>query len=71
MTVPFMYDMYNFRSLSNKFPTIFRCWHFQVSLPKLGYFCRKNETENFRIEKCDLIWSDVVLEIFNFFIYSG
>ena len=49
MTVPFMY---NFRSLSSKCPTIFLSVFF-ISLARLGYFCRKKETENFLFQKCD------------------
>ena len=35
MTVPLMC---NFRSLSNKYPTIFLSLIFHISLPRLGYF---------------------------------
>ena len=50
MTVP---SMYNFRSLSNKFPTIFWSLIFRISLSRLSYFSKKKETQNFRIRKCD------------------
>ena len=43
LTVPFMY---NFRSLSNKFTTIFWRLIFQILLPRLGYFSQKKETKN-------------------------
>ena len=43
LTVPFMY---NFRSLSNKFTTIFWPIIFQILLPRLGYFSQKKETKN-------------------------
>ena len=46
--------MYNFRSLSNN-PYDFRNFNFNISLPKLGYFCRKKiwKPKIFRIIKCD------------------
>ena len=50
MTVPFMY---NFRSLSDKFRTIFWSLIFPISLPRLNYFSLKKETLNFRNRKCD------------------
>ena len=50
MTVPFIYDMYNFRSLSNEFPTNFRSWHFPVSLPNLGYFVEKTKPKIFGLK---------------------
>ena len=40
MTVLFMYK---FRSLSNKFSTISWSLILHISLPRLGYFCRKKE----------------------------
>ena len=43
LTVPFMY---NFRSLSNKFTTIFWRLIFQILLPRLGYFSQEKETKN-------------------------
>ena len=50
MNIPFMY---NFRSLSSKFPAIFWSFIFHISLPRLGYFSYKRETKNVRIQKCD------------------
>ena len=41
MIVPFMY---NFRSFSNKFPTIFRSLIFNILPPRLQYFSQKKET---------------------------
>ena len=46
MTVPFMY---NFRSLSNQFPTVFWGLNFPISLPRLSYFSWRKETYNFQI----------------------
>ena len=43
--------MCNFRRLSNN-PYDFLKFKFYISLPKLGYFWRKKETLNFRIQKC-------------------
>ena len=42
MTVPFMY---NFQSLSNKFPTILWSLIVHVSLPRLSYFSKKKQKE--------------------------
>ena len=36
--------MYDFRSLSNYFPTIFYSLILYISLPKLGYFSYKKDT---------------------------
>ena len=41
MTVLFMYD---FQSLSDKFPTIFWNLIFHISLPSLSYISKKKET---------------------------
>ena len=38
--------LYNFRSLSNRFTTIFWLLIFQILLPQLGYFSQKKETKN-------------------------
>ena len=51
MTVPLMY---NFRSFSNKSATIFWSLILHILLPRLGYFRGKKETENFRIQICDV-----------------
>ena len=51
MTVPFMY--YNFRTLSNKFPTIFWSLIFGILPPRLTYFSQEKETEKIRIRKYD------------------
>ena len=48
--------MYNFRSLFNKFPTIFQSLIFRISLTKLSYFLKKRETDIFGFEivmECD------------------
>ena len=45
--------MFNFRSLSNKFPTNFWSLIFNILLSRLHYFSKKKETPNFRILKCD------------------
>ena len=45
--------MYNFRSLSNNFTTIFWSLIFQILLPDWAIFRKKEETENFRIKKRD------------------
>ena len=50
MTVLFMYD---FQSLSDKFPTIFWSLIFHISLPSLSYISKKKETKNFRIQTFD------------------
>ena len=36
-----------------KFPTIFWSLIFNILLPRLLYFSKKKETQNFRILKCD------------------
>ena len=41
MTILFMYD---FQSLSDKFPTIFWSLIFHISLPSLSYISKKKET---------------------------
>ena len=41
MTVLFMYD---FQSLSDKFPTIFWNLIFHISLPNLSYISKKEDT---------------------------
>ena len=51
MTIQFMYE---FRSLSDKFPTIFWNLIFHISLPSLSYISKKKkETLNFRIQTFD------------------
>ena len=45
--------MYNFRSLSYKFTTIFWSLIFQILLTDQPIFRKKGETKNFRIKKCD------------------
>ena len=48
VTVPFMY---NFRSLSNKFTTIFWSLIFHILLPRLGYFSQKKGNQKFSDSK--------------------
>ena len=54
MTVPNMY--YNFRTLSNKFPTIFWSLIFGILPPRLSYFSQEKETE--KISDSKMRWKE-------------
>ena len=56
--------MYNFRRLSNKFPTIFWSLIFRISFPRLRYFSQKKG--NLKFSESKMLWEEEESEKFHF-----